>query len=83
MACALAIPAWSAALRPLPEAELEVEDAVPDPLELLELQAASDRAAATASSTPARRNLKEKRLRVSSRAFIYPPSGTLVVTGLH
>src|ERR1700722_12007725 len=83
MACALARPAWSAALRPLPEAELEVEDAVPDPLELLELQAASDRAAATASSTPARRNLKEKRLRVSSRAFIYPPSGTLVITGLH
>ena len=75
MAAALARPAWSAALRPLAEAEPELEDAVPVPLELelLELQAASDKAAATASSTPERRNVKEKRLRVLSRGVICPP----------
>jgi hypothetical protein len=80
MACALARPAWSAALRPLAEVELELEEAAPELVELLEPQAASDKAAATASSTPAWRNLKEKRLRVSSGAFIYPPSETLVIT---
>jgi hypothetical protein len=74
--CALARPAWSAALRPLPEAELEVEDAAPE-LEPLELQAASGKTAATASSTLARRHFTQARLRVSTRAFIYPPSGTL------
>src|SRR5580700_2508491 len=52
MACALARPAWSAALRPLAEVELELEEAAPELLELLEPQAASDKEAATASSTP-------------------------------
>ncbi|MBV9203902.1 MAG: hypothetical protein JO037_00530 [Actinobacteria bacterium] len=73
--CALASPAWSAVLRPL----AEPDDAVPEPLELLELHAASDKAAATASSTPVRRNVKERRLRVSSRGVIHPPSGILVI----
>jgi len=74
-AAALARPAWSAALRSLAEAAPELEDVVPVPLELelLELQAASDKAATTASITPARRNVKEKRLRVLSRGVIYPP----------
>jgi hypothetical protein len=81
--CALTRPAWSAALRPLPEAELEVEveDAAPELLEPLELQAASGKTAATASSTLARRHFTQARLRVSTRAFIYPPSGTLVIMG--
>jgi hypothetical protein len=65
MACALARPAWSAALRPLAEVELELEEAAPELLELLEPQAASDKEAATASSTPTCRSLREKRLRVS------------------
>jgi len=78
-AWALARPAWSVALRPLLEAEPELEAAVPEPLELaLELHAASDKAAATASSMPARRNAEEQRLRVWSRGVIDPPSGILV-----
>ena len=59
----MARPAWSAALRPLLEDELEPEDAVPEllePLELLELHAASDRVATTASSTPVRRKVRER-----------------------
>src|ERR1700733_3612944 len=75
-ACALARPAWSAALRPLLEDELEPEDAVPEllePLELLELHAASDRVATTASSTPVCRKVREKRLRAWSTGVIHPP----------
>jgi hypothetical protein len=56
-----------------------VADVLPELVELLELHAASDKAAATASSTPARRHLNEARLRVSACGVIYPPSGTLVI----
>src|SRR5260370_20238153 len=75
-ASALARPAWSAELRPLLEDELEPEDAVPELLELLELlepQAASTNVATTASSTPACRNVREKRLRAWSTGVIHPP----------
>jgi hypothetical protein len=76
----LARPAWSAALRPLFEDELEPEDAVPEllELELLELQAASTKVATTASSTPVCRKVREKRLRAWLTGVIHPPRGILV-----
>src|SRR5579872_4407469 len=73
-ASALVRPAWSAALRPLPEAELEPDDAVLEPLELLELlHAASSKVATTASSTPVCRKVREKRLRAWLTGVIHPP----------
>ncbi len=73
-ASALVRPAWSAALRPLPEAELDPDDAVLEPLELLELlHAASSKVATTASSTPVCRKVREKRLRASLTGVIHPP----------